>query len=504
MKTNRKTLLSIALSTLLTFSGYAQIGDLPRSTPEKEGIPSASITTLIDSLMQLPKTDIHSLLITRNGKVITDFHPAPFHSTYRHTLYSCSKTFTSAAVGIAVQENLIRIQDRVAIFFPDKLPYPVSDNLASITIEDLLTMQAGITPDWDFKDKFYHLVEAFLHKDVPLTPGTKFQYDSLCTYLLSAIVQEVTGKSMFDYLKEKLFAPMHITDVYWEKTPEGVTAGGWGLHIQSESMAKFGNLLLNKGVWNGKQLIDKQWVEEMMRCHVDLGGDNYCYQMWTCHQYPDAVRADGAFGQYIIIVPDYQLVVVVTEASLIDGIHQRNLIFNHLLSKAQNSAIPEDHTKKFTKTLAKYTLPYADGRKKSGLISSVEGKEISLDENQLGWKSVRFTFEPKKVIAHITNQLDEKFVIPFGYKEWTTELTKVFPPKFMNVQDQENGLMKEFMVSGSYGWTAPSVLHLKAHWVNWITGLDMYVHFNGNEIELTAASNCDFEGTIRIPGKLNK
>ncbi|MDO4756819.1 MAG: serine hydrolase, partial [Parabacteroides sp.] len=323
------------LGSLLWGTTTAQVYDLPRSTPEAEGVPSKALITVFDSLMGSPRTDIHSFVVMRHGKVISEFYPKPFAIEYKHTMYSCSKTFVSLAVGLAIDENRLRLTDRVATFFIESLPDSISAGLAEMTVEDLLTMRSGIKPDWEMRNKCTDWIRTFLAKPVD-GAGEKFGYDSMATYMLSAIVQKVTGMTTLDYLKKKLFKEMHITDIAWELSPEGVNTGGWGLYIQSESLAKFGQLWLNKGKWNGKQLISSSWIEQMSALHVK--SNSYGYQIWHC-DYPGAVRADGAFGQWVIVVPDKDMVVVITQCSNASGRYQRGLIWNHIVPQLSDTPL---------------------------------------------------------------------------------------------------------------------------------------------------------------------
>ena len=245
----RLALLICSLFVLVT-AAIGQTGDLPRSTPAEQGIDPQAVTAFMDSLMAMPETEIHHLMVLRHGKVVAEMHPAPFRAQDAHTLYSESKTFVSMAVGIAIGENRLRLTDRVATFFPDQLPDSISDNLAQMTVADLILMNSGITPDWVMRNNHSDWINTWLAKPVE-RPGSKFQYDSMCSFMLSAIVQRVTGRTMLDYLKERLFGDMNITEVGWEQSPDGINTGGWGLWIQAESQAKLGLLLLQGGKRNG-------------------------------------------------------------------------------------------------------------------------------------------------------------------------------------------------------------------------------------------------------------
>ena len=252
----KRILLAIAF-VALTLGANAQINDIPRSTPEEQGVPSKALIELFDAMHNMEQTDIHSMIVMRHGKVVGEFYPAPFAPQYQHTQYSSSKTLVSLAAGMAIDENRLRLTDRVATFFPEYLPDSICTNLADMTVRDLLTMQSGIKPDWGMRAKTTEWIKTFLGKPVPNKPGEVFAYDSMVTYMISAIVQKVTGKTVLEYLKEKMFSHMGVTVVNWEESPEGINTGGWGLHIQSESLAKVGQMWLDGGVWNGKQIVSK-------------------------------------------------------------------------------------------------------------------------------------------------------------------------------------------------------------------------------------------------------
>lgn len=474
---------------LLCLQLGAQTNELPRTAPEEVGISSRTIINLIDSAMALPETEVHSLVVVRHGKVIGEIYPQPFSAGYRHTMYSASKTFVAAAVGLAVDENLLRVTDRVACFFPELLPDTVSPELAAMTVHDLLTMTSGIKPDWGMRSKTPHWIATFLAKKVE-NPGALFQYDSMVTYMLSAIVQRVTGMKTLDYLKLKLFAPMHITEVAWEESPEGINTGGWGLHIQSESLAKFGVLLLNKGVWEGKQLLSADWVEEMTRLQVKTGKEDYGYQTWLC-EYPGAVRADGALGQFVIMVPEQDMVIVLTECSLLNGKPQRGLFWYNLLPEVKDAPLPAN-TKEYARLLkrqAACVLPHVKGKTSSGKAKQWGGKSFTLKANKLGWTGLRLQFDSKRVVMTVTDKSGLTYDLPFGYGEWLTTTTEARPPYSIMPLDCFKGIEGPFYVAGSYAWPANDRLQLKAHYANWVSALDLTFQIVGEELQLTVKEN---------------
>ena len=398
-------LKKILFPLLLAFtiaSATAQVNDLERATPESQGIKSATLVSLFDQLTTLKNVDIHSVMVLRHGKVVGEIYPTPFDAKYKHTMYSCSKTFVSAAIGLAIEENRLRLDDRIAPLFAADLPAEISKELASITVRDLLTMQAGIEPDWNMRNNRRDWVRGYLSKPVS-TPGKSFKYDSLCTYMLSAIVQKVTGKTLLEYLRPRLFEPMNIWDVEWEVSPEGYNTGGWGLHIQSESLAKFGQLLLNGGEWAGRQVLPQHWVKAMMTRQVEAGNEDYGYQIWMC-DYPGAWRADGAYGQYVIVVPSKDMVIVVTQCSMMDGMKERQIIWRTLLDHVADTATddPKAYANLLKKQMA-YTFPTVQGKSTSWKASALEGRKIALANNPFGWKTIKFNFADKALTAEITD-----------------------------------------------------------------------------------------------------
>lgn len=319
---------------------------LPRSTPEAEKVSSKSIQNYLSDVKK-HKQDLHSLMILRHGKVIYEAWFGDNAANKPHILNSVSKTFTATAIGFAVQEKLLTVNDALIDYFPDYLPAEVSANLKAVKIKDLLTMSVGHDKapadevraqtkpgDWE---------RMFLATPVVHTPGTKFVYNSLATYMLSAIIQKVTGQTVEKYLYPRLFRPLGIVGTQWDMSPTGVNTGGWGLFIKTEDMAKMGQFMLQKGMWNGKQLLSEAWFDEATAVHIQQPPvwtkegtkikdsdwiQGYGYQIWRCRH--NAYRADGANGQFIIVLPDKDAVIVTT-AHINDMQAEINLIWKHLL-----------------------------------------------------------------------------------------------------------------------------------------------------------------------------
>ena len=479
--------IGLSMSVLL----HAQTNELPRSTPEEQGVPSKALVALFDSLHALPLTDMHAVMVMRHGKVIGEMYPKPYAPEYRHTMYSCSKTFVGIAVGLAIEDNRLRLDDRVAAIFPELLPDSVSKDLADMTVRHLLTMASGVKPDWNMRSRVKEWIRTFLSKPVE-APGTKYAYDSMVSYMLAAVVQKVTGKKLTEYLQERVFTPMNVTEWAWEESPEGVNTGGWGVHIQPESLAKFGQLILNEGNWEGKQLVPAEWIHEMCKKHRETGREVYGYHIWHCGGHDGAVRADGALGQYVISVLDKDMVVVMTEATLGNGRDQRRLIWDVLLPYIQDEPLPTNK-KDYQKLLKKqdgYKLAEVKGKASSAFASNWENKTIELGKNTFGWKSLKLNFGKKQVTMTVTETSGKSYELPFGFQQWMTTTFDAYPPYSITPIDRFKGLEGPYYASGSYAWISKEELQLKAHYVNWVSALEMTFRLKeGGEVELHVQTN---------------
>jgi CubicO group peptidase (beta-lactamase class C family) len=265
-----------------------------------------------------------------------------------HVMHSLSKSFTSTAVGLAVAEGKLSIDDHVLKLFPEDAPAEPSENLKAMRVRDLLTMTCGheteakFTPDTPW-------VKTFLAQPVPHKPGTHFQYNTPGSYMLSAIVTKVTGQTVLDYLKPRLFEPLGIDNPTWQASPQGISCGGFGLFIRTEDIAKFGLLYLQKGKWNGKQLVPANWVEMATSKQVEnkdapSGRGNkpdwqqgYGFQFWRCQH--GAVRGDGANGQFCIVLPEQDAVIAIT-AETGNMQAEINVVWDKLLPAFGVAALP--------------------------------------------------------------------------------------------------------------------------------------------------------------------
>lgn len=296
-------------------TAHAQNATLPRSTPESQGVSSAQLRKFVEAADENVNS-MHSFMLVRHGHVVAEAWWAPESAQKPHILWSLSKSFTSTAVGLAVAEGKLSVDDLVLPFFPEDAPAKPSGNLKTMRVRHLLTMNAGHQDElnWQAAD---HWAKAFLAHSVPHEPGTHFRYNTPATYMLSAIVQKVTGETVLDYLTPRLFEPLGIEKPKWETSPQGISIGGYGLYLRTEDIAKFGQLYLQKGKWHGKQILPAEWVAQATSRQVS-NGDNpnsdwnqgYGFQFWRCRH--EAYRGDGKDGQFCIILPKQDAVIAIT------------------------------------------------------------------------------------------------------------------------------------------------------------------------------------------------
>ncbi|TDO69749.1 CubicO group peptidase (beta-lactamase class C family) [Kribbella sp. VKM Ac-2571] len=318
---------------------------LPRSTPEAQGLSTAALGSFVGAL-DAGRPEIQTVMLVRHGHVVLEEAWAPYRLEDRHLLFSVSKSFTSTGIGLAIDAGLLSLDDQVISFFDaDDLPETVSDNLAAMKVRHLLTMTTGHSKDTvEALSRDRRMVKIFLGLEVQHEPGTVFVYNSGATYMLSAILQRLTGASLLDYLRPRLFEPLGATEATWQVSKEGIVVGGWGLSLNTESLACFGQLLLQHGEWNGKQLVPAEWFEAATSKQVPNDNEEnpdwkqgYGFQFWRGRH--NTYRGDGAFGQFILVFPEYDAVLITTSATS-DMQAILNTAWDYLLPALEGKEVP--------------------------------------------------------------------------------------------------------------------------------------------------------------------
>jgi CubicO group peptidase (beta-lactamase class C family) len=437
---------------------------LRRSDPEAQGVASGGILDFVNAV-ESAKLNVHSLMVVRHGSVVAGGWGAPYSAQGKHSLYSLSKSFTSTAVGLAVSEGRLHLDDKVISFFPDDVPAVISPNLAAMRVKDLLMMGSGhaecallnahvsiTTRNW---------VKAVLAQPVVFTPGTHFVYNNGATFLLSAIVQKVTGQTVFEYLTPRLFWPLGIEGADWELNPAGINNGAWGLRVRTEDIAKLGQLYLQKGDWNGKQILPESWVDEATHKQIENAapGDlsarensewaqGYCYQFWRCRH--DAFRGDGAYGQFCLVLPNEDAVIALTsETNDLQGI--LNQVWKHLLPAIQGVGLTNDGKAQaaLKHKLASLTLPFPAGQTTSPVAAQVSRKTFAIADNTLAVKRVSVQFRHKECVFTLQDDRGEHQVT-CGFGRWLESRADLpIQELFLVTTDPR----KEMKIAASAAWS---------------------------------------------------
>lgn len=487
----------LALSLLSINLLFAQTNrSLPRSTPEAEGVSSEAINQFIEAASK-SKHEFHSFMLLRHGKVISEAWWAPYRSDLKHTMYSVSKSFTATAVGFAVSEKKLSVNDPVISFFPEETPAQPSEFLRQLKVKDLLSMSVGhkTDPTFEIASKNENWIKAFLNTQIVNEPGTKFLYNSAATYMLSAIVQKVTGQKILDYLKPRLFEPLGVEGIDWEVDPQGINVGGWGLRLKTEDMAKFGQLFLQKGVWNGKQILPKAWVEEAstMKIMQDPSApqdkkdasdwlQGYCYQMWRCRN--NAFRGDGANGQFIIVMPEQDAVVIIT-AEAPDMQSEINLVWEYLLPALKTQKVPTNKAAyaKLKNTIQSLSLPIPQQQANSTIQANIQGKTFAITAGDVSFKNIKFDFQDGVCAVKIgTDTVAHE--LKFGSGKWIfDQTTKRGPYLVAGAKANRTGL-PAFKIAGSYTWQDNNTLILTLRYIESPHTETIVCKFDGDKVSI--------------------
>jgi CubicO group peptidase (beta-lactamase class C family) len=408
----------------------------PTTSPEALGIPSSAVLRFIQAV-ERKHIELHSFMLVRHGAVAAQGWWQPYAPELPHMLFSLSKSFTSSAIGMAVAEGRLTVDDKVISFFPDDLPETVSDNLAAMRVRHLLSMATGHAVDSTSKLTSFtnaiqtvDWVKTFLSLPVENVPGAPFVYNSGATYMLSAIVQKLTGMTLLEYLTPRLFEPLGIENPTWESCPKGINTGGWGLSIRTEDIARFGQLYLQKGLWNGERILPEAWIAEATSKQVPNGDDpvsdwaqGYGYQFWRCRH--NAYRGDGAFGQYCIVMPDQDAVLAIT-SGIKDMQVVLDLVWKYLLPEMKPAVLRANRAgrEKLAGKLAGLALPVGQEAFPSGVAAQVSGKQYQIKKHMLGIKAARFDFVDGGCTLTLAGPAGEMRVeaSSSGWKEGATRL----------------------------------------------------------------------------------
>lgn len=462
---------------------------LPRSDPEAQGITSAAILSFVESADR-DIDSLHSFMLLRHGHVVAEGWWSPYNSESPHMLYSLSKSFTSTAVGLAIAEGKVSLNDAVLKFFPDDAPENPSHNLQEMRVHDLLRMSTGHQTEPSLRDDQVW-TKAFLAHPVPFKPGTHFVYNTPATYMLSAIVQKATGRTVLDYLTPRLFEPLGIERPTWETSPQGITTGGYGLSVRTEDIARFGQLYLQKGKWQGRQLVPEAWIDAATARQTSNGSSpnsdwdqGYGYQFWRCRH--GLYRGDGAFGQYCIVMPEQDAVVAIT-SGVRDMQAVMNLVWDKLLPAMKPSSLASDGAAraKLEQKLKSLSLRPVEG---SGTPAKVSGRTYAFPANDRKLEAISFDGDGANGCATLVvrlNGVEQRIVC--GRGSWQKGRLAWGPLAW--------GQLAEQPVAASGAWTADDTFTAKLCFYETPYIITVRLKFSGQELQWNAESNVSFGPT---------
>ncbi len=466
----------------------SSIYELPRSTPEKQGVPSRAVLAFLEEAERIRKEDMsqdfHSFMLLRHGYVIAEGWWEPYTRNMPHMLFSLSKSFTSTAIGFAVQEGLLTVEDKVVSYFREECPEP-GEKLAAMRVKDLLSMSTGHVEDttsYMVERSDGDWVRGFLEVPVDKEPGTYFLYNTGATYILSVILQKLTGMKLIDYLQPRLFKPLDIEGAVWDCCPKGYNTGGFGLRVKTEDIAKFGQFYLNKGKSGEEQLLSEEWVKEATAAHSDNSrnddkdwGQGYGYQFWRCrHQ---AFRGDGAFGQYCVVMPEQDMVLAIT-GGMRDMQKPLEILWEKLLPEAGAHALPESSDYEELKDkLANLKLLFPKGSPASGMEETIAGLRYELEENSFHFKRISFEFR-EGVLSLGLDTAQSQHSYSVGIERWTSD--EIF----------FQGNMEPAAFTGI--WEKEDTLLIQCRLTSTPFGLQLRIHFTEQEITLELKTNVGF------------
>lgn len=479
--------LVIAIATAVNAADKSSLS-LPRSTPEEQGISSSAILDFVQAADRQVK-EMNSFMLVRHGHVVAEGWWKPYASETPHMLYSLSKSFTSTAVGLAVAEGKLSVDDEVLKFFPEDAPATPTNNLKAMRVRDLLCMSAGHQTEVRLAEtNEFPWTKTFLAHPVPHKPGTHFLYNTPGTYMQSAIVQKVTGMTVLDYLRPRLFEPLGIDKPTWGTSPQGISLGGYGLNLRTEDIAKFGQLYLQKGLWCGKQLVPAAWIEAATARQTSNGSNpksdwdqGYGYQFWRCRH--GCYRGDGAFGQFCLVMPEQDAVIAITSGTRdMQGV--LNLIWDKLLPAMQTSTLQTNDgaQRQLERVLSNLLLPMPQGSTTSPLATKISGRKFVFAANDQKLEAITLEAGTSNGLAFIVRVNGTDYRLASGHGEWKKGRLAY-------------GALKEQPVALAGAWKTEDTYTAKLCFHETPTSLTADLKFSGDQVFYDAEYNVAFGPT---------
>ena len=398
-----------------------------RVTPEQVGISSASIKKYI-SILEKSHLSTHNIIMIRHGKIFYENYWKPFHKDFLHRMYSVSKSFVSIAIGFLWQDGLIDLEEKAVAYLESDVYEGASDEVKSQTIKNMLMMCTGATDYTDCwfprkpKDRLrdYFETSSLKYEGTRKIPGTIFDYDSPGSFVLGCIVEKISGMTLVEYLREKLFRKIGVSeDAYCLSCPGGHSWGDSAILCKAEDLARVVQFVLQKGEWEGKQLLDRQYLTDAASNLVctDISGHlcadscGYGYQIWQTHE--NSFFFNGMGCQYGIGVPHKDMVFVINSDNQGHPNPQQIIIdrfFEEIVDNASDSPLPENKIayKDLTDYSEKLSLFAFAGSVSNPVSDEISGKEFIMEENPMGISKMKFTFKNDECRLDYTNAQGDK------------------------------------------------------------------------------------------------
>jgi len=376
-----------------------------KCTPEQAGVSSKDILKLL-KIFDKYEMHTHSIIMAKGDKIFAESYYAPFNEKFMHRMYSVSKSFVAVAVGLAMTEGLLSLDDPIAKYFPEFLDDATFDEYyEKCTIRNMLSMQSNIRSNVYWWGKFKSRVEAYYTQKTGQIPGTLFCYDSIGSFLLGCIVEKLTGKTFLEYLKEKVLLDMGFSEEsYTLFEPGGFTVGDSGVMCTARDLAIFSHLIMNEGAYNGKQYIDREFMREAVSVQSDNDvygelanwkSNGYGYLIWKTHD--DGFSLNGAFDQLAICDTKKDFMFVINSDNSGDGTAKHIIfheLYNHFIDKISDIPLPDnpDAQKELYDYLSTRELVHQRGNIKSPLSDKINNKEYIMEDNELNIESFTLRF----------------------------------------------------------------------------------------------------------------
>ncbi|HEV7718042.1 MAG TPA: serine hydrolase [Arsenicitalea sp.] len=431
---------------------------LERATPESQGVDSAAIAALVE---RGNEHAFHSLMVLRHGKVIAEGWWAPYTADEPHMMFSVSKSVTATAIGMLVAEGRASLDEEMLSVFPNLASDAAKANARGVKVRHVLAMATGHAVDT------MEIMRALPHEDwvsiffgvpVDYPPGTHFLYNSGASYVLAAMITARTGQSVRDYLESRLFQPLGIVDAPWEKNPRGINFGASGLRLRTEDLAKFGQLYLNRGMWEGKRLLTEEWVAEATAKHVSNGTDpksdwaqGYGFQIWRSLH--NSYRMDGRYGQFSLVLPEQDMVIAIT-AGVKNNRAVTDMLWETLLPGVHAKALPENPSAeaKLRASLSAQAVALpAFLASDPKLAAQVHGRKIALPFNLMGASAVELSFSADAIDLRVERRDGGTETLPAGRKRWASGVTHMWPHEEM----------KQAKLESRAGWIDERTLEIR-------------------------------------------